>query len=291
MSIWRIGPEALEEVKIKDLRLFDFNRSSEKINVGDLLGNDFLITVREPDIFDKSPIDECIGEIHAHGVPNYFGYQRFGLIRPNTHLIGKMLVKNDIKGAVMSYLADWYDEEKTDAKEARKQLKETLDFKEALQNFPKRLGYERTMLDHLHKNPTDYAGALRRLHKKLRQMFVHGYQSYIFNLILSEMIGRELELKGKTIPLLGYKSTFSNGVQGEIEESVLEKEETSLKDFKINSLPELSSKGSMRSASLETKISYEVSDNESIRFSFYLSKGNYATMVMREIMKTDPMNY
>jgi tRNA pseudouridine13 synthase len=291
MAVWNVSPERLETVKVKDLRIYDLKKSSERILVGDLKGNEFEITVHEPQSRDETVIEQCMDQIHSRGVPNYFGYQRFGLQRPNTHIVGRKLVEGNIEGAVMSYLADYYDGERDDAREARRSLKETGDFKQALADFPKRLGYERTMLDHLYKNPTDFAGALRRLHKKLRQLLVHGYQSYLFNLTLSEMIEEEIDIHKVDIPLFGYKSKFTNSRQGEIERSVMDSEDMDFRSFKIAAMPEISPRGSYRSASLETEITYEVRDDESIKFKFFLPKGNYATMIMREFMKTDPMNY
>ncbi len=291
MAVWRVSPERLKALDLKDLRLSDFKKSCDRLLVGDLIGNDFQITLRDAELADEASIRECLSQMQTRGVPNYFGYQRFGVMRPNTHVIGRQMVKDDIEGAVMSYLADYYDAERDDAREARRELKETGDFKAALQNFPKRLGYERTMLDHLYKHPTDYAGALRKLHKKLRQMFVHGYQSYLFNLILSGLIEREVALKDVEIPLFGFESTFSDGVQGEIEREVLGAEETTPADFRLPALPELGSRGAMRQAVLLPDVEYRCNDDGSITFSFFLSKGNYATMVMREIMKTEPVNY
>jgi tRNA pseudouridine13 synthase len=291
MAVWNVSPERLRVVKIKDLALTDFKKSDERLLVGDLLGNEFEITVRDPKIKEEAVLRECWKQIVERGVPNYFGYQRFGLIRPNTHLVGRLLLKGDIKGAVMSYLTDYYPGEGDDAREARKGLKETMDFKAALKSFPKRLSYEKTMIDQLHNNPTDFAGAFRRLHKKLRQLFIHGYQSYIFNKILSAMIRNEFEINGREIPLFGYQSTFSQGSQGEIEKRILEEENTSFDEFKIRSLPELSSRGAMRNASLKTDVSWDIGGGDSIQFKFFLSKGNYATMIMREFMKTDPLSY
>jgi len=291
MAIWNVPIEKLESARVKDIRLYDFTRSSERILVGDLVGNEFEITVREPELVDDTIIARCRDQIHLKGIPNYFGYQRFGLQRPNTHVVGRKLVEGDVEGAVMSYLADYYDGERDDARDARRSLKETGDFKQALTDFPKRLGYERTMLDRLYKNPTDFAGALRRLHKKLRQLLVHGYQSYLYNLTLSRMIEEELEIHKVEIPLFGYKSRFTVGRQGEIEQEVLESTGLDFRSFKINSMPELSPRGSYRTASLETKITYEITDENTLKFKFFLPKGNYATMIMREFMKTDPMNY
>jgi tRNA pseudouridine13 synthase len=44
------------------------------------------------------------------------------------------------------------------------------------------------MLECLAEKPDDYAGALRRLPKKLRELFVQAYQSYLFNRSLSKRI-------------------------------------------------------------------------------------------------------
>ena len=291
IGVWKVGPDKLLGVNIKDLRLYDFIQSSERILIGDLLGNEFEITVRNPEAMNEGIIKECKSQIDGRGVPNYFGYQRFGTIRPNTHIVGKLLLKGDIEGAVMSYLADYYPDEREDAMEARKDLKETGDFKLALETFPKRLSYERTMLDHLYKQPTDFAGAFRRLHKKLRQMFVHGYQSYLFNRVLSRAIEGEMDIKGMEIPLVGYDNIHSYGEHGGIVKKVLDEEEVRLLDFKTPSLPELSARGAMRNACLETNVFYQMQGDGSILFRFFLPKGSYATMVMREFMKTEPLRY
>ncbi|MFV2041196.1 MAG: tRNA pseudouridine(13) synthase TruD, partial [Candidatus Hydrothermarchaeales archaeon] len=243
MAVWNVPSEKLESARVKDIRLYDFTRSSERILVGDLIGNTFEITVREPQIFDETVIETCRDQIHLKGIPNYFGYQRFGVQRPNTHVVGRKIVEGDIEGAVMSYLADFYPGERDDARDARRSLKETGDFKQALTDFPKRLGYERTMLDSLYKNPSDFAGALRRFHKKLRQLLVHGYQSYLFNLTLSRMIEEELDIHRVEVPLFGYKSSFTEGRQGEIERDVLETAGMDFRSFKISSMPELSPRG------------------------------------------------
>jgi tRNA pseudouridine13 synthase len=69
-----------------------------------------------------------------------------------------------------------------------------MDFKEALEGFPKFLRYERFMLRHLAKYPTDFVGAFRELPRRLRKLFVQAYQSYLFNKFLSERIRRGIPL-------------------------------------------------------------------------------------------------
>jgi tRNA pseudouridine13 synthase len=291
MAVWNVTPDRLGQIKIKDLSLSDFVRSSDRIIVGGLIGNDFEILLRDPEVTDDDVLSSCRDQILERGVPNYFGYQRFGVMRPNTHTVGKLIVKGDVEGAVLSYISDYYEGEREDAWSARKDLKESGDYKKALKDFPKRLSYERTMIEHLHRKPKDFTGAFRRLHKKLRQMFIHGYQSYLFNIILSRLIEDEEDIKGGFIPILGFKSTFSEGHLGEVEKALMDEEGVSLSDFKIQSIPEISSRGAIRATTLNPEISYKILEDESIIFKFFLTKGNYATMVMREFMKANPTKY
>jgi len=300
VAAWKIEPEQLASVKIKDIVLSDFKKCSERISLGSLLGNRFRIAIRNINFKEKELkeiLSETAKQLNERGTPNYFGYQRFGIIRPNTHIVGREIVRGNLEGAAMAYLANPFEAEKKDAYEARKFLQETKDFKKALEIFPRRLNFERSMLDTLAKNPRDYAGALRRLPKKLRWMLVHGYQSYMFNKILSRMIGEEMGIKGKKIPLFGYESCFSEGTQGEIEKEIIEEENIALENFKIKPMPELSSEGLFRDACIETSPNFEIGNDEINKgkikciVSFDLQRGSYATVVLREFMKTEPMSY
>jgi tRNA pseudouridine13 synthase len=298
VSAWRISEEELAKLAIPGLKLYNFTRCRERINLGDLLGNEFTITIRR---LHGENLEETLAETTAQlsqrGVPNYFGYQRFGTVRPNTHLVGKAIVQGNLEEAVMLYLARPYPGERSDAFEARKFLEETRDYRKALELFPSRLHYERNMLDSLSKNPRDFAGALRRLPKKLRRMLVHAYQSYLFNRILSRLIADGMDIKGKDIPLFGYASNFSPGRQGEIEQEVLEEEGIALENFRIKSLPELAMPGSKRRAAVKAEISYTLAQDElhsgmkKLVVRFFLPPGSYATSLLREYMKAEPLDY
>jgi tRNA pseudouridine13 synthase len=67
-------------------------------------------------------------------------------------------------------------------------LQATSDFERGLRDFPKQLGYERSMLRHLVKAPEDFSGAFRTLPFKLQEMFIQAYESYLFNRFLSRRI-------------------------------------------------------------------------------------------------------
>ena len=165
-------------------------------------------------------------------------------------------------------------------------------------------------------------------------MFVHAYQSYIFNVLLSERIKDFESLKlveegdfaafvsfkanGKryyvfkedfsvvsnsnkkrveflidkryatlALPLVGYETEIEDGWVAEKLKRELEKDEINLNDFK-HEYREFSSKGSFRSADMLiewTNLAYYTNNN--MTFEFYLPKGCYATIFLREFMKPD----
>ncbi len=299
VAVWRVGPEELGRVRIRDITLSDFVPSSRRISLGDASGNRFRIVIRNLQKGREALLEVLETEAGAlrGGCPNYFGYQRFGVVRPNTHLVGRELLRGDLEGAVMAYLGRPFPGEREDAYNARKHLDETRDFKAALAIYPSRLDYERSMLEALARNPGDYAGALRRLPKKLRWMLLHAYQGYLFNRILSRLLEAGIDLQGISIPLFGYESAFSEGRQGDLERAVLEEAGVELGRFAISSMPELSSKGGQREALVRVDMGYRFEEDDLNPgmmkgfLEFYLPKGSYATVALREIMKSDPLNY
>ncbi len=299
VAAWRVEEERLVEVGIKGIRLYDFARSDSRLSLGDSAGNSFRITVREPRLLGKEledALNSTDKQIAENGVPNYFGYQRFGITRPNTHLVGRELVKGNLEGAAMCYLGFPYDTESKESQRARRYLEDTRDYRGALELYPKGLRYERAMLDALAKNPRDYAGAIRRLPKKLGKLLVHAYQAYLFNKMLSAMFDAGMNIRNSQLPLFGFRSSSSQGVRGEIEKKILEEEGVAARDFFLRSMPELSSEGAMRVTSVEVRPEFEVGADEKlskeiVNLEFALPSGSYATVVLREFMKADPSNY
>ncbi len=233
----------------------------------------------------------------------------------------------------MWYVGNPNEDENEEAQEARRRLQETRDFEEALHTFPSKLTFERTVIGYLVRNPGDYVGAIRVLPGNLQMMFVHAYQSYMFNRILSERLRRGMPLDrplvgdvvlpadknglpdhDKYVPvteqnldlvqkhvrerkafvsgvLFGQDSVFSTGEMGEIERSVVESEGLKLQDFKVPEIPECNSRGSRRELLAHYKdLELKVGENE-LDVSFTLGKGCYATVLLRELMKSGMLDY
>jgi tRNA pseudouridine13 synthase len=181
----------VQALEIPDVKILNPFRANRMISIGDLIGNSFQIRVA--DMHAPKDARSICGSVRERldsvgGFPNFFGIQRFGSIRPITHLIGKDLIRGDFEGAVMRYVANPSANEDSEANEARRGLQESRDFERALREFPMKLSFERTLIGYLRDSPGNYLGALRTLPYNLLMMFVHAYQSYLFNRTLSERI-------------------------------------------------------------------------------------------------------
>jgi len=225
VSIGAVSPERAR-INLGDICLIPIRFSRSKISTKILLGNQFDIMVRSI-LHSLAETRERISETWREisdlgGVPNFFGHQRFGTIRPITHLVGKFIIKGEFEEAAMLFLSRPSEHESPQARGARENLLETLDFHSALKIFPRSLTYERLMLRYLSKYPRDFLGALRRLPLKLRRLFVQAYQSYLFNRFLSERIEKNLPLnrvmKGDYVIKIGERglpTSFSAKVEKE----------------------------------------------------------------------------
>ncbi len=201
---FRCPSEDVSRISLKDVKIENIYRSNRELNIGDLFGNEFNIRIRNIDMVMEETKKRAQGVmdqiIAGGGFPNYFGVQRFGAIRPITHLIGKSILKRKFEEAVMIYVANPLPNEPKESFECRSRLQKEMDFKDALTYYPKTLSFERSMIQYLSRNPDDWIGALGTLPENLSMMFVHAYQSYIFNKVLSERIRRGIPLNQ---PIIG----------------------------------------------------------------------------------------
>ncbi len=195
---FKCDPEKLEGLKIKDVEISSAFTSHRSLNIGLHKGNEFDILIRDMDIKPEIALERAekiktkISE--KGGFPNWFGVQRFGTLRPITHVVGKKILQADFEGAVKTYVASPKKGEEEEIYKARKSLEKELDPEKGLDNFPKILTFERRILRSLVKKPDDYVSALKTLPHNLLMMFIHAYQSYLFNLMLSLRLEKDLPI-------------------------------------------------------------------------------------------------
>jgi tRNA pseudouridine13 synthase len=94
-----------------------------------------------------------------------------------------------------------------------------------------------------------------------------------------------------TAPLVGTETELADGEPGEIERAVLDDLGLEPADFELPG--EFDSSGTRRAILLRTDLAVEQATDgdrrdDSLTFEFALPKGSYATVVLREYLKTDP---
>ena len=89
----------------------DAYRARKNMTIGDLIGNRFRIRVRDC-AMEGERLDSTVAATIAEplevlrGFPNFFGVQRFGSLRPITHIVGRHVIKGEFEKAGTAYAAD-----------------------------------------------------------------------------------------------------------------------------------------------------------------------------------------
>lgn len=207
----------------------------------------------------------------------------------------------------------------------------TDNWKRAAEAVPGYLTFEGTLVTELAKaselTEDTALSALAALPWSLRRLFVHAVQSHVFNEIVSERLRRGVPLETPVVgdriclldngridperpqqvsadrlhaarrhcesgraavvaPLVGSETQFGTGEVGTIERAVLaglDLERSAFGDVLDTEQP-----GSYRRIDLDPAVDIE---REPVRFRFGLPPGSYATVVLREFLKTDPVAF
>ena len=266
------GRKDLEKAQLKGIGLKYIGKGDEEIYLGGLKGNEFEITIRNLEDTEIKKIEEK-AKNNLIFMPNYFGTQRFS---KNNHLVGKSITNGDFKKAVE--LA----------------LESNLEQNERIK-------------EHLQKQKNDFIGALKIIPFRMLKLYVHSYQSFLFNKVLEEYvnINQKIHIGKKSsnkinydekIPIIGFSTELKdlkNNKTKKIIERLMEEEKITERDFIIRAIPDLSSEGSERSAFINISnfkiINVEKDElNKEMKkmaVSFNLPKGCYATVLIDFLLK------
>lgn len=243
VSLWNGRMNTIAHLELPDMFLKDFEFKDDRITLGNSSGNQFTIIIR------NIPKDEEVilrtlrnfeKEVKTKGIPNLFGPQRLG---GDNAEVGRAIKNDHLKGAVEIIL-----------RKIQPFIKGG-----KFENIPKTFWYEKRVLQHLDKYPNDYAGALRKIPKRILRLYTHAYQSKNFNDMLATAI------KNNKIP----KSIVIPG-------------------FNVSKMPNLSTLPIERKSYLTTKDFKVLKVGNGIaRLKFILGSGEYASTLLSHLVVSD----
>lgn len=197
----------------EDLR----GEDDKSLGLGDLLGNHFDIILRDVKAEKKAVAEQAIEALKQNGFINYYGLQRFGTGDYPTYKVGIELLKGNWKAACKMILQG-RETERVEHKKARQCIINILEgvkaagpksesvereLKEASGMLPSNAVAEKCIVSGLLKNGmTNFVAALLSIPKTLKLMYIHSYQSFIWNHAASkrlELYSREHAVEGDLV--------------------------------------------------------------------------------------------
>ncbi|XP_064605575.1 pseudouridylate synthase 7 homolog [Liolophura sinensis] len=207
VTAYRVTADVLKGVNksLRNMAMGNFRYCQKPLHLGELRGNKFTIVLRQVTGTDDQ-IESALNSLAEMGFLNYYGMQRFGTTSVPTHHIGRALMCSRWQEAVEMILKP-RNEDDAEMAECRRVWWETLDAKKALSLVCKHKCIEQSLLRGLVKmGPNNYAGALSMIPRNTRTMYVHSYQSFVWNTVVSRRI-KQLGLRPVKGDLVQPKNT------------------------------------------------------------------------------------
>ncbi len=273
ISIHKRYENAIKNLSDEKIKILSATYHNNKIRVGHLKGNNFFIRLKKVKSFEAQKLTNVLNSIEKMGMPNYFGYQRFGIDKDNYKigkeiLLGKKSVKSRKKrdffiSAYQSHLFNLWLSKRVEMSK----LFDAFDEKELAKLFI----YPKELIKALKKQ------------KHFLKIFIgdilhhYPYGKAFECLELKDEIGRfekkEITLTGL---LPGFRVKRATNEAGKIEDEFYSECDSFLDKMQ----------GSRRFAwifpDILTKEYRE--DNGWYEFSFFLPKGSYATVLLEELL-------
>lgn len=228
-----------------------FKRHPKKLRRGHLKGNKFRIFLTDVEVPLEESIKICmllVNRLKIIGLPNFYGYQRTGRNLENVEKGYKLLIGSN-----------------------------------KLENNP----WLRRFLISSFQSFLCNEYLISRIKKGVYTKLISGdiVQKHdtggifrVKNLEKEQIRFRNKEISF-TVPIYGYNIDKASDTSGLLENEILRKYDLDEKLFKENKL-----KGTRRIGRIFPKISMNI-HGEGLKFEFFLPKGSYATILMREFIK------
>ena len=193
-SVYRRKPTdilRINRMRYPFIRVGNFEYCKDPLRLGQLHGNRFEIILRDISISAEEVTSSC-AQLSKSGFINYFGLQRFGRIESKSHLMGLKIIKGDWQGVIDTLFSPNSEElsslpSSSSPMDWKREYAQG-NYKKAAELIPRDFFIEKLVIEWLADHPTDFLGAYNRSPKASRLICIHAYQSYIWNMAVSERL-------------------------------------------------------------------------------------------------------
>lgn len=312
VSIPRVAPGKVLALQIPGIKILSAQLHGNKLRLGHLKGNRFIIRVRDvaPDALPHA--EAVLALLEKRGVPNRFGYQRYG-VQGNSHLIGAAILRGDYKAAVETVIGDpaaVTDERWRVAIEAFRRG----DLTESLSLFPGHFRVEREIISRLLQRPDGWERAFNSIQPRMKRLYLSAFQSFLFDQVLEQRLDTldkvaegDIAFKHEngacflvkdadaesvraaafeispTGPMFGCKMMEPESAQAELEHRVLAAQGITPASFDLPGA--LKMEGERRPLRVPLGAPTAKVEGPDLILEFALPRGSYATSVLGEIVK------
>lgn len=318
VSVPGVTEEQLMKLQSPELSVLWATRHRNKLKIGHLKGNRFVIRIREVEPAAVVRLQAPLKLLRQRGLPNFFGEQRFGVRHDNDQL-GAALIRGDNSRLLHLLLGSPRAEvDPPEIVQARTHF-DRGEFDDSLRHWPRRCGMERRLVAQFAK--TRRPGAtVRSIDRRLRRLWISALQSRVFNDVLARRIDTldrilpgdicekldnhacfRVEDPGveqpradrweisPTGPLLGYRLTLPSDDALAIEQSAFAQVGLTPADFR--NAENDRAKGDRRVLRVRPEdVRLESGVDELggyVLVAFTLPAGSFATVLLRELMKPE----
>lgn len=317
LSVEHVDPQRVGDLDLGRIKVLWVNRHTNKLKLGHLRGNRFVLRIREAVPKALDPASAIMEVLIRRGVPNYFGPQRFGA-RGDNALIGAAAVQGNFTEAMHWMLGRPGPLDNREVLKAR-ELFESGQYQDAANMWPKAFRQQKRVCTAMHKTGGDAAKGWSAVDHTLRKLYLSAVQSLLFNQVVAERIAaidrlEEGDLAWKHVngacfrvedvateqprcdafeisptgPLFGGRMTEAGGAPGQRERRVLDAAGLDTAQFGVEGKIKMDgARRPLRVPLLDPEVR-EGRDERGpyLELAFGLPPGSYATGVAREICKT-----
>ncbi|KAJ8371780.1 hypothetical protein AAFF_G00302240 [Aldrovandia affinis] len=190
IAVLKITSERLAHLNkcLMNFRLGNFSYKKHPLKLGELQGNHFTVVIRNISGTEQQ-VNQALTSLRDTGFINYYGMQRFGTTAVPTYQVGRAILKNNWAEVVDLILKPRPGAEKGYLVRCREEWAASHDPEAALKKLPVKRCVEGQLLRGLSKfGKNNIVTAFGLIPRNNRLMYIHSYQSFVWNTMVSRRI-------------------------------------------------------------------------------------------------------